>query len=210
MTHFHVLVVGPADQLAGQLAPFDENVAVEPYFEPISEQSLTWMREHYGIAADAPVEEYADKVMDWMSRPPAIRGGVLGTMSTYNPNSKWDYWAEVDMPVRYGSGPTFTKAQLDIDALGNANAAGGISADITIGEEGVVDTQGGSHGQMPGVPFGVAAVVAEGVWHSPGQVGWFGSTTATDETLAQFALWFRRFWDAMPDDCPMTVVDCHI
>jgi hypothetical protein len=58
MTHFHVLVVGPPDTVAQQLAPYDENLRVDPHFEPTSELSLQGMRKNYGIGDNADLADY--------------------------------------------------------------------------------------------------------------------------------------------------------
>ena len=56
------------------------------------------------------------------------------------------------------------------------------------------------------VPY---AFVKDGEWYAKGNVGWWGSSqdTCTDKE------WNRRFnemLDALPEDTPLTVVDCHI
>lgn len=97
MSHFTVLiaVAKSADTegaLVEALAPFDENMEVAPYRVPMSAEDMERMAKHYGVAAD-PVA-LLPHMEDWHGRAGEIADGVLCRISTYNPDSKWD-WYEV-------------------------------------------------------------------------------------------------------------------
>ena len=113
MSHYTVLVVGPEDtsELAEALHPYDEGIQVDPYFDatepdfgewpfvlatkddytgPMKSDgcltNTTWLRmfadyldKRWGTSDD----EESWKVVD----------GKLGQTTTYNPQSKWDWWS---------------------------------------------------------------------------------------------------------------------
>lgn len=54
------------------------------------------------------------------------------------------------------------------------------------------------------------AYLHEGVWFAPGEMGWWGMSTDTEEDSARFAREFNELFDSLPDDTVLTLVDCHI
>ncbi|CAQ71573.1 hypothetical protein [Cupriavidus taiwanensis] len=57
-----------------------------------------------------------------------------------------------------------------------------------------------------GVTF---AVLHDGKWYERGSMGWWGCVSDEKDTNE----WYRQFAeliDGLPDDTPLTVVDCHI
>ncbi len=99
MSHFSVLVIG--NDVAGQLAPYDENLEVERYVE-VKEPGNHWFaadaRKSLGLDEDAPVT--AEQVVAYHNGQYAneaslfVHEGQVGKWSTRNPKSKWDYWRE--------------------------------------------------------------------------------------------------------------------
>jgi hypothetical protein len=98
MSHFTVLVIGENPE--EQLEPFDENLETPEYCKgEISEESKSNMVDYYtrngqnpdGLGFD---ELYAIKGKDWdggsLRKNPIT--GVWEEFSTYNPNSKWDWF----------------------------------------------------------------------------------------------------------------------
>lgn len=96
MSHFSVLVVGP--DVKGQLARYDENTEVERYRRYEDADPDSWPRSHAvknGVdpADDPAVAAFLNKEWgDEESYEADERGLYL--WSTYNPDSKWD-WYEV-------------------------------------------------------------------------------------------------------------------
>ena len=91
MSHSTVMVIGPTTEaeLSDALAPFDENSEVDPYFSPMS----------WGLDKrhdDESLEEFAARLTKEWEEEHFVQdvNGVptLGTMSTYPPDSKWDWW----------------------------------------------------------------------------------------------------------------------
>jgi len=86
MSHFTVLVVG--DNPEQQLEPFNENLEVTPYFEPVDMED---MAEYYKVKPTA--EALRNYVFAWTGYAPIEQGDKLGYMCTYNPSSKWDWYS---------------------------------------------------------------------------------------------------------------------
>ena len=59
----------------------------------------------------------------------------------------------------------------------------------------------------PTLPY--AFVTPDGVWHAPGEVGWFAMSDETAESMDKYYEEWRDFIDNGPD-CYVSLVDCHI
>mgnify|MGYP001082157007 CR=1 FL=1 len=56
-----------------------------------------------------------------------------------------------------------------------------------------------------------AVVLPDGSWHEPGQMGWFGCSSASDEEAIDWEKnYIERFICGADPNWTMTVVDCHI
>ena len=98
MTHFvGIVIADDEDQLEQILSPYDEGKPSVPYFVPVRDEATdNWnefeaMCRQYGT--DDP-QKLLEHVEDWCGAPGEIKDGVLGYYSTYNQDSKWD-WYEV-------------------------------------------------------------------------------------------------------------------
>lgn len=89
MSHFIVMVIGDDPEL--QLAPFDENESVDEYCvgEVSSEQKELMMESYEGKDFDACYKANGE---DWNGNRWRKENGVWYEYSTYNPNSKWDWY----------------------------------------------------------------------------------------------------------------------
>lgn len=54
------------------------------------------------------------------------------------------------------------------------------------------------------------AILHEGQWLEPGEMGWFGVTSATSDSRRQFVEQFWQIVNSLSPDTRVTVVDCHI
>lgn len=97
MSHFTVLVIG--DDVDSQLESFDENTEVAPYSRgEVSQEDKDSFMEYYRgkhlrlgeSTFDEMYEEFGDNWNggDWTKND----DGVWENFSTYNPNSKWDWY----------------------------------------------------------------------------------------------------------------------
>lgn len=57
---------------------------------------------------------------------------------------------------------------------------------------------------------GFALLDLDGKWSEPGQMGWFGLSTDTEETRTAYRKQANAYLDQLPDDAWIVVVDCHI
>lgn len=111
MSHFACLVIGEDPE--GQLQPYSENLEVEPYAEYIDmAETLPAIEKHYNIKSpllevkeeyelddfNIFYDNYIDHVKDWygIEADDIFWGGIdkkgIYLMSTYNKNSKWDWF----------------------------------------------------------------------------------------------------------------------
>lgn len=205
MSHYTVAVIsnsGEYDEIAGLLAPFDEELEIEKYVcrtkEDIIEagkavQKSIWeaaekgidVRKDLGIntemdhvafqkllAAETD-EEYYELEVD----KTAELDEEGNELSYYNPNAKWDWWQ-----------------------------IGGRWDDLLAGEESV---------QLQDIDkyedFTTYAVLTpDGEWLAPGDVGWFGSSTATEEEEESWDKNYKELINSFDPSLYITIVDCHI
>jgi len=89
MSHFVCIVIG--EDAKAQLAPYDENITVEPYEELYDGESLQRMAAHYMIDPNN-LPALAEQFPEWAGCNAVVRDGKLYRISTYNPKSKWDWY----------------------------------------------------------------------------------------------------------------------
>jgi hypothetical protein len=101
MSHFTVLVIG--DDYEAQLAPYDEEIQVEPYRKYADTRDLKWYFEVYAKENPNSEEPGLEALAAFLNKhwggdeDPEERfhyepqGGIY-QMSTYNPQSKWDWY----------------------------------------------------------------------------------------------------------------------
>jgi hypothetical protein len=105
MSHFSVVVcLEHPDKLEAALAPYDENLEVEPYRdyekgEPSEYWAVSHLREENDLNPDDATLTWAQVAEAFNNRYPeesspllVSEDGRAYTMSTYSPESKWDYW----------------------------------------------------------------------------------------------------------------------
>lgn len=104
MSHFSVVVcLNDPDKLAEVLAPYDENKDTDPYRDyengnPKDFWAVKALREHNVLHADDATLTWAQVAEAYNARYSdddqmlVAEDGRAYTVSTYNPESKWDYW----------------------------------------------------------------------------------------------------------------------
>jgi hypothetical protein len=95
MSHFTVMIIGKDPE--EQLKPYDENIVVKPkHVSVVSEKEKKEMIKYYkknGIEYPTFDELYKEKGMDWNGDSyRKHKNGEWHKYSTYNPNSKWDWY----------------------------------------------------------------------------------------------------------------------
>jgi hypothetical protein len=241
MSHFAVLVLHEEDQfIEDLLAPYDENLEVEPYIKYTRIQAINKMRKDCpSLYKDKSEDEIFQEACDWFGCTLDDDNNLL---STYNPHSKWDWWqvggrfsgilpiiptaldgyhgAEyVDSAfVRHIKWvqPLDKEKREDIIKWWNVNIEGA---------EGEKDEcflynpeyykerykDVETYIKTRELPCYHAVVTPDGIWHEPSKVGWWGCTNGNPSDELEWDLHFKeRFIDTAEFDWVATIVDCHI
>lgn len=206
MSHFVVMVIG--DNPEGQLAPYDENLEVPEYLvEEVSERDKQSMLDYYNTEREEPYMDfdkcYAANGEDWNNNKyHRNENGVWCEYSTYNPNSKWDWyklggrWSGDHFKLKPGakSGICGTPSWINSAKKGcDAALKGDIDFNATTKEQ-----------------FTPFAMVKDGQWYAKGEMGWWGVVT---ETYCTDEEWRDKIWElvqSLPDDTLISFYDCHI
>lgn len=235
MSHFAVAVFHREDQyIDDQLAPYDENIEVEPYIEYTRDQAIKYAREHYNSAKDMTDEEcfqYIAEDFDHVDDD----GNIY---STYNPDSKWDWW-EVGgrwsgMQTLKDSGELTDSAKMkelvfepDHEAYKRALRFWDVVVDhkpLNEGEseddywtvykpEYFLDYYGNreTYARHMSEFRTYAVITPDGKWYAPGDMGYFGFSSESGNESRDWNDHYReRFIDTADPDLVLTVVDCHI
>lgn len=248
MSHYLVGVIvndiSNADEVENILAPYDENIKVEPYIAKTKAEFIAngktrkenyshrenienWMKPYLEATTDEElyrleIENYEEDRID-------ENGNLL---STYNPNSKWDWYA---IGGRWDNGSNVIQIRdfklyddLDGDTVAlykkawdsfegkcelskeDTNAIfGGIRLR---NDKYFLDRYGTCENYIKAmssrIPF--AFVDANG-WYEKGQMGWFGCDDATQESIENYMEFAENYFRAEENQNKYIVwVDCHI
>lgn len=204
MSHFVGLVFGY--NIEGMLEPYDENQAVEPYIEYTKQEAIDEVIENHKANYECALEVKSknDSIPEWVdsiiNKGPYITleeaweeakkwGYELdeedNLMSTYNSNSKWDWYCEGG---RWGTwfdlldGETSTVAfvkEVDWDKMLDEDK----------------------------IPF--CFVTDEGEWHEKAKMGWW-ALTSDDKNPQNWRQEFLDYLDKVNPETLVTVIDFHI
>jgi hypothetical protein len=217
VSRYRVLVLGPSRHLAASLEPFSEEVQVGEYFLPVEQ----WVLDHASKSLPDPHDSPAlvRKLSKMLGTPVVFKDGLWGHNSTYNPEARWESWSVVPLPCRPDATPvsTLCKGDLDVASWVKWRAWDGEESmdSSSLGDywptsdiQSLFQDPAGSSIEIP--DLGARAVLGEGVWREPGQVGWFGTSTATVASATSYWEWYSRFWASLPKEAEITLVECDI
>lgn len=200
MSHFVVMVVG--DNPEKQLAPFDENLEVPEYcVGEVSDADKKSMMDYY--KSDNFDECYAQYGEDWdrgICRK--NENGIWCEYSTYNPNSKWDWYK---LGGRWSGQHLMLKPGAKSGVVGSPSWTNPTQAGYDAALKGDIDFNATTKEQ-----FAPYALIKDGVWYAKGRMGWWGVTT---ETYHSDEEWIEKCWEMvkeLPDDTLISFYDCHI
>ena len=230
MSHFAVAVFNREGQdIESLLAPFDENLSVEPYIVYTRERAIDYAREHYKM------EDKTDQeCWDFMAQDYEIRDEDGNLYSTYNPLSKWDYWMEggrwngclIDHGERVNTGRVrdvslyfseekYKKVLRLWDVLvGHQPKEEGESFGFYIYTEEYTrerykDRESFAKSLSHFIPY--AVLMPDGGWIACGDMGWFGMGSESVDKAREWEESFEeRFLKSADPDWYITIVDCHI
>lgn len=227
MSHYLVAVFHRCDQTVDELlAPYDENLRVAPYISFTRQEAIDYARKHYDTEGKTDEECWQLLAEDHETDND---GNIY---STYNPKSKWDWYTEGgwgDMllcngePVCSGrvgdltfpfDEDTYKESLRFWDVVVDHKPADpGEDFHSIYGEKYYLDYYGNreSYAKHAASFTTYAVLTPDGVWHAPGEMGWFGcSSENANEYREWCARYKERFIDAADPDWMLTVVDCHI
>jgi len=234
MSHFTVAVFskGP-DGVSDLLAPYDENIRVAPYIRYTRSQAIEAAK---GFKVNEGKSD--DELYEWMAedyRDDDMIDEQGNLLSTYNPNSKWDYWIDysgwVKNVLRLKDGSRDNKGPVNDVDFGRDEKAyreglefwdkyveGGGKPDKddfrTFYKPEYYIDQFGTRERYADVKSRCrtyAFVDAIGRWHQTGQMGWWGIDDATKDSRESYYREFDAYVEkAKADGLYVTVVDCHI
>lgn len=234
MSHYTVAVIHRENQdIANLLAPYYENLKVEPYIWLTKNEAIDYVRKYYSsMMKDASPEECYEMIKK--DHEADEDGNIL---STYNPKSKWDWWVpggrfcgllvnkdgdevdegklkdlvfEVDEEIYKNSKRWWEVAIEDAplkDGEEDSDFFTFYKKEYYLGRYGDADTYAKYRAS-----FSTYAVVTpDGEWHAPGEVGYFACSSETDEEARDwYDNYFDRFIAGADPDLVLTIVDCHI
>lgn len=205
MSHYAVLVIG--DNPETQLEPFDENIEVAPYARgEVTDEDKKRMLDYYNTKAGyvfKTFEEcYKEKGIDWNgNRYRLDEDGVWREYTTYNPNSKWDWyslggrWSGCFIKLKDGAIGVSGRGSLVMDNKPGIDQAYKKDIDFEKIE------------RKEFIPY---AVIYKGEWISRGDMGWWGITTKEHFNEEE---WEKKVWeliDSVPDVTLFSFYDLHI
>lgn len=233
MSHFNVgVVIDDLSKLDDYLAPYDEHLKVEKYVYRTKSQLIEdakaikekFMNPKYSSSLP---EAYKNKFINAKTDDElyeAIKKDYSeydengNALSTYNPNSKYDYYSEIDRSLVKNF-----KRDIDTDAYDAAlkeweaivedpdNKAGDqyfrlYNPEFYINRYKNKET----YATICATPHTYALVV-DGKWFEKGKCGWFGHTDTTYETIMTY---LNKFNEVMSNpkfsNYFFVILDCHI
>lgn len=229
MSHFAVAVFHREDQnIEELLAPYNENLEVEPYVRYTRDEAIAWVKENYRCESKTDDECWQMLADDYEKTD--NEGNIY---STYNPKSKWDW---------YQVGGRFSDMLMTNDGCRNSARVGDVdfSPDPIAYEEALrfwdvaIDHQPAKEGEKYTLWYTeqyyrdyygdretyardcsqfitYAVVTPDEEWHEKGEMGWWGMSSETPNEAKDWNEHYReRFIDAADPDWYITIVDCHI
>ena len=233
MSHYRVAVIQTLTSPGVEelMLPYDENLDVEPYVCKPRDEALAEARDNFekaceSIAAgtDRPWDYWAkharengkptdEELLDWFADWTDWERDAEGNfLSTYNPDSHYDYYCEIDaLTLEEWANDTSDETEDELRRQWKVLSTRGDKFYTKLYfQERYGDEDTFVRSCM--LPACWAVVTPDGAWHEPGRVGWFGSDDATAESQRDWALHFReRFIEPYdPDETTVAMLDCHI
>lgn len=231
MSHYAVAIFHrPEQDIEDLLAPYSENLEVDPYIKFTRQEAIDYARKYY--------RDYQHKSDDECYA--AVAAGCEldddgNILSTYNPDSKWDWYQEG------GRWSGMLKRKSDGELV-NEGRVGDLIFGISQDEydyalrfwDVVVDHKPAEPGEdfhtfykeeyyreyygdretyaRHCAQFSTFAVITpDGKWHEKGEMGWFGCSSETPEQAKDWEDHYEeRFIKAAAPNLFITIVDCHI
>lgn len=245
MSHYLVgVIVNDISEVDSVLAPYDENMRVEPYIDRTKAQIIAdgkackekyshnediadWMKPYLEATTDE--ELYKLEIEDYEEDDIDKDGNIL---STYNPNSKWDWysiggrWDDGDNVIQIKDFKLYDDLNDNTIALykrawdsfeGKSELSEEDSNAIFDGfrlynDSYYLERYGTCENYIKAMSSNIpyAFVDANG-WYEKGQMGWWGMDNATQESIEDYTEFAEKYFTAEENQNKYIVwVDCHI
>jgi hypothetical protein len=230
MSHFRMAVIRTetSPSVETLLDPYSENKRVSPYVDITKDEMLIRLTDEIARIRDAiddgHVSRYNEELMAHANDDSetllawyAERGGYErdedgNFLTTYNPNSKYDYFSEIET-IPLAEWETCTTDATEEELRNewrefSTKGDGFYNSRYYLERYGDEDT----YVKVCLLPVGWGVVTPDGEWHEPGQVGWFGTDDSTAESIRDWVnLFHERFIEPYNrDGVTVTILDCHI
>jgi hypothetical protein len=220
------------DYLNGVLEPFNERREVEPRKEYLTPDEVDSMAKTYGTTNHV---EMVEKMEEWSGDLGGSDARGLYRLSTYNPQSKWDWWiiggrwrghfkVKPNMPYILGDE---TWGEEERPPAGN----GDIVKKMDVDWEGMLHdsmescrqawrredhrflfTKATTEEEYVAEVAGIATfalIDKEGEWHERGNMGWWGVVT-DEQDRGEWTKAYIEYVGSCDDDDMLFLLDCHI
>ena len=227
MSHYAVAVIHRENQTIEELlAPYSENLEVEPYIWKTREEAIKCGKKYFD--ENLTDDEYIKLVADGNK---VDEDGNIYT--TYNPKSKWDWYciggrfggtlkSKVDNmhynSLRIGDidiAPNFDDYadaiefwEKYIDGMSEEDEEYNLFFKQSYYKNRYHDKYTYANAETSFSTYSV--VTPDGEWHAPGDMGWFGCSSESDEDYIDWVSRYRERFINGNEDLYMTIVDCHI
>ena len=236
MSHYTVAVLTRKEQNIDELLePFDENIKVEPYIDVEKEDAEKIIKEFLEKNPQYKKEyidmTWAEQVMEYYGQEIDQNGNPL---STYNPNSKWDWYniggrwngllktkdgkfcnscllKDLDLTLneeQYNKEIRFWEIVVEEQPLkdGEEEPFNWYKKEYYLEKYGTKENYAKLQSQ-----FGTYAILTpEGEWLEPGQMGWWGISGASIDEEKSWEENYMELLNSFDKDLKITIVDCHI
>lgn len=237
MSHYTVTVIHKDTQDVDELlAPYDEEIKVAPYIKYTKQEAIEYVRKKWkGYEDKSDSECYDAFAEDYISEGMTDEDGNL--YSTYNPNSKWDWyqkggrWSGL---LKTKDGEKCNEAYIkdldfsvDQEVYRRALRFWDVHVDHAPLEPGEQESDfwtlynekffrdyylnRENYARIRSSFSTYAVITPNGVWHSKGEMGWWGCSSETpEESIAWDNAFMERFINHADPDLMITIVDCHV
>ena len=228
MSHFSLAVFHRKDQSIDELLDqYDESRPIDPYVKFTRQEAIDYARKYYGA------EQMSDEDCWKMVSEGCITDDDGNIYSTFNENSKWDWW---EIGGRWEGSLNLNGKKVDSGRVGDLDfridkkeydrylRMWDVVVDHKPAEEGddfipfysenyyracFGDRE--TFARLTSMFSTFAVLLPDGSWFEKGYLGSFGYSSETPEE-ARFWLesYKPRFLDTADPDWILTVVDCHV
>lgn len=251
MSHYTVAVfTKKGKSVEDLLAPYDENIEVAPYVSETKEEIIAEAKERKERVLkrmeedpDFEVDDYARKYLNCKTDEDFYKACTYddeeydvngGRLSTYNPNSKWDWYSiggrwdgllktkdghkvneclvkDLDLTPdkkEYDEAIRFWELVVEEQPLrdGEEKPFNWYKKEYYIERYGTKE----NYAKLKCQIYTYAVLMPNGIWYEPGQMGWFGISGATIDQEKEWDENYHKFLEEAEDDWTITIVDCHI